>query len=68
MRRMQGSGSTEGRADHRGGRRNLVLGRVAGLLFLCGAMASLPTNVLLSQPDPGGIGAPAQPARPRHAA
>ena len=30
-----------------GGKRNLVLGRCAALLFLCGALASLPTNLIL---------------------
>ena len=30
-----------------GGKRNLVLGRCAALLFLCGAIASLPANALL---------------------
>lgn len=30
-----------------GGKRNLVLGRCAALLFLCGAVASLPTNLIL---------------------
>ncbi len=30
-----------------GGKRNLVLGRCAALLFLCGAFASLPTNLIL---------------------
>ena len=30
-----------------GGKRSLVLGRCAALLFLCGAAASLPTNALL---------------------
>jgi GGDEF domain-containing protein len=30
-----------------GGKRNLVLGRCAALLFLCGAAASLPTNAIL---------------------
>jgi GGDEF domain-containing protein len=30
-----------------GGKRNLVLGRCAALLFLCGAIASLPTNAIL---------------------
>ncbi len=30
-----------------GSKRNLVLGRCAALLFLCGAIASLPTNALL---------------------
>ncbi len=30
-----------------GGKRNLVLGRIAALLFLCGAFASLPTNLIL---------------------
>ena len=33
-----------------GGTRNLALGRCAALLFLCGAVASLPTNALLNAP------------------
>lgn len=36
-----------------GGKRNLVLGRCAALLFLCGAVASFPANALLSNPEPG---------------
>lgn len=36
-----------------GGKRNLALGRCAALLFLCGAIASLPANALLERPEPG---------------
>lgn len=35
-----------------GGKRNRVLGRCAGILFLTAAVASLPANQLLSAPRP----------------
>ena len=37
----------------RGGGRELLLGRCAGVLFLAGAVASAPANQLLTNPEPG---------------
>jgi diguanylate cyclase (GGDEF)-like protein len=37
-----------------GGERNHELGRCAGVLFLAGALASLPANQLLADPEPSG--------------
>ena len=53
MSGTQGSSSASDRGRQRGGKRNLTLGRAAGVLFLSGTCASIPANILLSDPDPG---------------
>ena len=45
--------SAAGDDVRKGGARNLLLGRCAGILFIAGAVASAPANQLLSDPEPG---------------